>query len=140
MLVSDIMTTDLFTLRPDHKLDLADDIMNWERIRHIPVTQGDNELCGLLTHRDLLQASFSSLAQFSSTEQRALYKEQKVREIMRKNVFTTTPSTDLRQAAATMIDEKVGCLLVVEEGKLVGIITEADFMELAWDVQEKSSS
>jgi CBS domain-containing membrane protein len=140
MKVKDIMTRELFTLGQDHKLDLADDIMNWQRIRHIPVVDQGGTLVGLLTHRDLLRASVSSLANISRQDQRELYQQMTVGDIMRKEAITISPDADLREAAATMIDEKVGCLPVVEGKKLVGIITEADFLTLAWDALGRASS
>jgi CBS domain-containing membrane protein len=137
MKVKDLMTIELFTLRPDHKLDLLDDVMSWQRIRHVPVVDPDNQLIGLVTHRDLLRVSVSSLAGVTRKDQRELYQHIQVGEIMQKDVITVGPEEDLRTAAAKMIDEKVGCLPVVYGGRLIGILTEADFLALAWEALDR---
>lgn len=139
MRVKDLMSKDLFTLRSDHTLDLAEDVMGWQRVRHVPVINAKGELAGLLTHRDILKASVSSLAKLSETDQRELNRKIRIGDIMSKAVHTTTPETDLREAAAVMIDEKIGCLPVVDGKRLVGILTEADFLTLAWEVMGRVS-
>ncbi|HLG20268.1 MAG TPA: CBS domain-containing protein [Bdellovibrionota bacterium] len=139
MRVREIMTKEVFTLRVDHKVDLADDIMNWQRIRHIPVVDAKNHLVGLLTHRDLLKASVSSLARIPLKDQRELYSHILVGDIMHKDIHTTSPDADLRDAAAIMIDDKIGCLPVVEAKKVVGILTEADFLTLAWEAMDRNA-
>ncbi len=133
MKVRDLMTTELFTLRAGHMLGLAEDIMAWQNIRHIPVVDDQNRLVGLLTHRDLLKASLSSFADVPRKEQHELLNHIRVKDIMTKNVASIDPDSDLRTAAALMIDKKIGCLPVVEEEVLVGILTEADFLTLAWE-------
>lgn len=137
MKVKDIMTRELFYLREDDRLDLAKDVMTWQHIRHVPVVNKNKQLVGLLTHRDILNASVSSFAKISDGEQKKLFEFIPIKDIMKKNVLTTTPEADLREAAASMIDNKVGCLPVVEDEKLTGIVTEADFLTLAWDVADK---
>lgn len=133
MKVKEIMTTELVTLRKTHTLDLVEDIMSWQCIRHVPIVDEHDRLVGLVTHRDLLRASISSLAKMSEKDQREIYRTVPVTEIMRTKVSTVTPDTDLRDAAAMMIDEKLGCLPVLDGRRLVGIITEADFLTLAWE-------
>jgi CBS domain-containing membrane protein len=132
MKVRDLMTKDVFTLRSDHKLDLANDIMGWQRIRHIPVVDAMSNLVGLITHRDLLRAAVSSLANISAKEQKQIYGHIRISEVMTPQVATIGPDTNLSEAAAMMIEKKLGCLPVLEGRKLVGIITESDFLTLAW--------
>ena len=139
MKVRDIMTTELFFLTSDQKIDLAGDIMEWHHLRHIPVVGKDRELLGLVTHRDLLRTSISVLAGFPKDEERELQHEITIESVMKKDIQTTTPDTDLRQAASIMIDGKFGCLPVLEGGKLLGIVTEADFLTLAWDTRDAKS-
>ncbi len=133
MRVQDIMTENVFSLRSDHRLDLVDDIMNFQAIRHIPIVDENERLVGLVTHRDLLKATISSLAEISESEQRDIYRGIPVSEVMTTDVVTVTPETTLRRAAAKMIEEKIGCLPVVKDHRLVGIITEADFLKLVWE-------
>jgi CBS domain-containing membrane protein len=132
MKVSDLMSTDLFTLHADQMLGTAEDIMGWQNVRHIPVVEKDR-LVGVVTQRDLLQASLSKLANVSAKERHDLLNRVRVRDVMTKKVITIGPDDDLRDAAALMIDEKIGCLPVIQAKRLVGIITEADFLTLAWD-------
>ncbi|HLG18443.1 MAG TPA: CBS domain-containing protein [Bdellovibrionota bacterium] len=134
--VKDIMTSEVFFVHPDDKLDLAEDLMRWQRIRHVPVVDQSRHVVGMLTHRDLLKAAVSSLARLPKNRQEEIFAHVIVKEIMRKKVLTTTPETDLREVAALMLDTKVGCLPVINhEKRLVGIVTEADFLTLSWDVE-----
>ena len=128
MTVSDLMTSDVEALRDFDTLDVAGALMHLGRIRHLPVTDEQGRLTGLVTHRDLLGAA-SELLQSSGGQ----FDDSKVpvSDIMIREVETVTPDTPALQAAQTMMQYKFGCLPVVEDEKLVGIITEADFVVLA---------
>ena len=130
MRVRDVMSQDVVALSEDDTLDLAEMEMKLARVRHLPVVRED-KLVGLLTHRDLLRASCSAVAELSDAEQKAILRSIPVREVMRRQVVTAEPEDDLRAVGRVMRDGKIGCVPVVEEGTLVGIITEADFLELA---------
>jgi CBS domain-containing membrane protein len=119
MQVRDIMTPDPVTLHEDDSIDLAEKFMSFAHIRHLPVIDDSARLVGLITHRDLLQAF--------ARERRDLTK---ARHIMRTDVKTVPLTADLRQAIDTMLDHKYGCLPVVERHRLMGIVTEADFLKL----------
>ena len=128
--VGDIMTRDLVTLAEDDTLADARRCMERGRIRHLPVVRGE-KLVGLLTHRDILSASFSVFAQVSEEEERRLFAEIPVSELMH-DALSVTPDMSVRDAGRTMRDNRFGCLPVVDQaGRLVGIITEADYLELA---------
>ena len=96
MKAKDIMTTKLFTLKADHKLDLASDVMDWQRIRHVPIVDDSHNLEGLLTHRDLLNASISSLAKMTDKEQREIHEQIPVSTIMKTNMITVSPEDDFK--------------------------------------------
>lgn len=129
LLVRDIMSTDLVTLEENEDLDLADTVMTMARIRHLPVV-ADGCLVGLITHRDLLAAQLSVFAEVTEHESLELNQAISVSEIMRTNIRTVSPDTTVLEAARTMHAKKYGCLPVVDGEKLVGIITDADFLVL----------
>lgn len=119
MFVADLMTKQLRCLRETDDLATAMAAMQELFVRHIPVVDDEGHLSGLVSQRDLL-----------SLEHRKDLGTP-LREIMRTDVATVTSDTPLRTAAETMIYNKYGCLPVVDEDKLVGIITETDFLKLA---------
>ena len=131
MRVRDLMTTDLVTLDADESLLLPDDVMRLGRIRHLPVVAG-KKLVGLVSHRDMLRASVSSLAGLSRDDELTLKRAIPVREVMRRDLLTVGPDDPALVACKLMLERKLGCLPVVdEERNLVGILTEADFVDLA---------
>ena len=128
MQVRDIMTSPVFAVGHRDNLKVVEDLMEWKHVRHLPVIAEDDRLVGLITHRDLLRACVSSIAGISRQEQDALLRGIPVQEIMKAEVLTVGPGTDAREAARTMLDHKIGCLPVVDGKRLVGILTEADFL------------
>jgi CBS domain-containing membrane protein len=128
--VSDLMTTDIFALQDLDTLLTARSVMALAKIRHIPIVDSENSFVGLLTHRDILAAAVSRLAEIDQHEQDELDSGIPIREIMRTGARTVPPDMNLRDAAKILLDNKYGCLPVLDEGKLVGIITEADFLAL----------
>ena len=130
MKVADLMSTDLVTLTEDETLAHAQRCMARGRIRHLPVVR-DGKLTGLVTHRDLLAASFSIFAEVERNEQRRIFDTVRVVEAMHRDVVTVSPTLGVAQAASILLENKYGCLPVVDgEGILVGIVTEADFLRL----------
>jgi CBS domain-containing membrane protein len=130
MKVADIMSTEVITLIEDETLAHARRCMDRGRIRHLPVVHG-RRLVGLVTHRDLLAASFSIFAEVEPAEQRRVFVTVPVAEAMHRDVVTVGPEDSVADAARILLDNKYGCLPVVDEGgRLVGIVTEADFLRL----------
>jgi CBS domain-containing protein/gamma-glutamylcysteine synthetase len=120
--VGQFMATDLFTLRPDDLVDLAASVMDWRHIRHVPVEDEKGGLVGLVTHRALLRLlSGGPLPQSD--------KPLTVREIMVSDPITVSSTTPTLEAMELMRLHKVGCILVVDEDQLVGIVTSFDFLE-----------
>lgn len=128
--VRDLMTESVITLDVDEDLSLAEEVMKLGRIRHLPVVNGDNELVGLITHRDLLRASVSSIAELTEAEDKAVKRSLSAGEIMNEKITTISPNDTALTAAQMMKTDKIGCLPVVDDSQLVGIITEADFLDL----------
>jgi CBS domain-containing membrane protein len=130
MKVSELMSTDLVTLTEDETLAHAQRCMQRGRIRHLPVVRG-RRLVGLITHRDLLSASFSIFAEIEPDEQRRIFVQIPVREVMHRDVTTVRSDLPVADAAHILLESKFGCLPVVGDGdRLEGIVTEADFLRL----------
>ena len=129
--VKDLMTQDLFTVCSDNRLILAHEIMAWARIRHIPVIDANYKLVGLISHRDLLRASVSSLEPLADDKNKRAMKSIPIEKVMKKDVITISPETVVQEAARIMRDAKIGCLPVTDDqDTLLGIITEADLLYL----------
>jgi CBS domain-containing protein len=127
MKVREIMVTELVTLHVDEELSLASDIMNLARIRHLPILEGER-LVGIISQRDLFRASLASVMGYGYAETRDHLKTVSIRDAMVKNVITVTPDTKIVEAGRMMLDRKFGCLPVVEDGRLVGMVTETDIL------------
>ena len=125
--VRDIMARDPTTLGRNDTLDLADDLMNLGRIRHMPVVD-EGSLVGIVSQRDLFRSALVVALGFGRKTQRAVIKTIKVKEIMTEHVITISPDASLKEAARVMIDKKIGCLPVVNGENLIGLITETDIL------------
>jgi CBS domain-containing protein len=128
MLVRDCMTVQVFTIRSDKKLVAVREIMNWAHVRHVPVVDGHGKLIGIVSHRDLLHAAISSAAEVSEVERTRHLWKVAIEPIMRTDVQTIGPDDPVSKAALLMRCSKIGCLPVVADGRLVGIITEYDLL------------
>lgn len=126
--VRDLMTSGVLTLEVGGNLAEASDLMNVHRIRHLPILDDDGALVGLVSQRDLLRGALGGGADLPASIQRAYLRSIPVDEVMIRNVETVEPAVAIRDAAARMIDLKIGSLLVVEGPELVGILTESDFV------------
>ena len=120
--VGQFMSTDLFTVQPDDLIDLAASVMDWRHIRHVPVENEGGRLVGLITHRNLLRLVSTGNCEKSINGMT-------VREVMVPNPVTVSPATPTLEAIKIMREQRIGCLLVVEGGQLVGIVTSYDFLD-----------
>ncbi len=132
----DLMTEDLISLRDTDSLLVAKRVMEEARIRHLPIVDASGAFVGLLTHRDMLSASVSRLAEIDEDTQEEIYDGIPILEVMRTDVAVASPDLPLRQVAEVLLSQKYGCLPVVEEGKLVGILTASDFIRLSLDLMD----
>ena len=130
MTVKDVMTANVTTLKRNEKLTLADDLMNLGRIRHLPVLDDGEELIGIVSQRDLFRGALAQAIGYGQHARRKLLETLLVKEVMTTEPTTTTPETPLADAAQVLMEKKIGCLPVVANGSLVGILTEADFVKL----------
>jgi CBS domain-containing protein len=123
--VGQIMTTDVFTVHPEDLVDLAANLMEWEHLRHVPVEDDEGRVVGILSHRALLRMVGRGLLGTGGARPVA------VREIMRPDPVTATPEMTTLEAIDLMRSKRVASLPVLEDGRLVGIVTEHDFIETA---------
>lgn len=127
MKVKDIMVKEVATLDVEDELSLANDIMRLGRIRHLPVVSGD-QVVGIISERDLFRSSLAQALGYGDKGSREVMKSLRIKDVMVKQVITVPPEMELKDAVALMVERKIGCLPVVEQGKLVGLITETDIL------------
>lgn len=132
VLVKHIMTSPVISLFSEQTLPLADDIMRFKHLRHLPVVDDAGRLVGMVSHRDILRAEISSLLGLSAEERRARQDHVKVSQIMTRDVWTAGPEAFASNAGRLLLDHRFGCLPVVDAaGRLIGIVTERDYLKFA---------
>jgi CBS domain-containing protein len=124
------MSTDLFTVQKDDMLELVADIMNWRKIRYMPVENSKGELVGLVSSRILLR-------EFARNRKEQHEGLMSVKEVMIEKPITVSPETSIMEAMRKMREHKIGCLPVVQGKELVGIITEMDFLRITSRLMER---
>ncbi len=130
MFVKDVMTKNVVCISPEASFFDAMDLMKQKKIRHLPVVKESGEVVGIITEKDLLKASPSQATTLDVWEITSLLSKLKVKQIMKKQVVHVHPNTPIEEAAKIMADNKIGSLVVLEEEKLVGIITETDIFKV----------
>ena len=125
--VREIMMGWPVTLNPSDTLDLANDIIAIGRIRHIPVVE-QGKLVGLLSERDLFGAAATRIFGITNKSRTALLKSTRIKDVMKKNVVTVEPDTPIKDAARVMAEKKIGCVPVVSDGGVVGLVTTTNIL------------
>ncbi|MGD8318257.1 MAG: CBS domain-containing protein [Myxococcales bacterium] len=132
LLVRDIMSQPVKTVGPTSPLRDVIHLMDVHGIRHVPVVEADTgHLLGLISHRDVLRSQEGSLSGAPSDEQMQMNRWIEARWVMTKEVRTVYPDTTALEAARLLRSHGYGCVPVVEHGKLLGMLTEADFVDYA---------
>ncbi len=126
--VGQFMTTDVFTLNEDDIIDLAANVMEWQRIRHIPVENDDHQLVGMVTYRSMISTLNNIIAKNLD------HANVSVSDIMDREVITATTEMSSIEAIELMHNNNLSCLPVVEKSKLAGIVTEFDFTRIALEL------
>jgi len=124
--VEEFMQTDLFTVSKDDLIELVAKLMDWKKIRYMPVEDQKGNICGLITSRLLLR--FYSQKGISIKEGN---KQHTVEDIMISSPIVIEPGKSIIEALHIMREKKIGCLPVVTDGELIGIITEMDFLRIS---------
>lgn len=130
MLVKDRMTPNPICGRPDMPVAEAQTLMQQHRFRHLPILDENGKLVGLVTQRSLIQAIPSGMKSVSPAAINYALAKIKAHHVMVKNVITIGEDVALEEAARIMADKKIGCLPVVRDGKLVGIISDNDIFDV----------
>jgi len=128
--VREIMQCKIVTISAEERLSTVEDIMRLGGVRHIPVVRG-GALVGVVTERDLLRASLSSLNEKGADTRRAFLHAVVIARVMSAPAVVIAPDAGVREAARVMAERKIGCLPVVEGGEagaLIGLITETDVL------------
>ena len=129
-----IMSTNVITVPLTATLAEARSLMQKNRFHHLPVVNDSGDFVGLLTQTDVLAATDSILR---DAENRLRAKSIPIEDVMVRNVVTISPDASVRQAALFLEKYRIGCLPVVTDGKLVGIITDTDFVAVAINLLEQ---
>lgn len=133
--VSDMMTPHPHTLTSTHTLADAKRLMDDKGIHHVPITDKDNHLVGLVSQRDILSAQESSLEQIRKSSFISAL-DIPLEKCMHQNLSSVEKHAGLKEAATYMQKHKIGCLPVLHHNKLVGIITDSDFVSIAINLLE----
>jgi acetoin utilization protein AcuB len=129
MIVARRMKRDPVFVDEGDSMKRAMDLLRDNQIRHLPVLKGGEKLVGILSERDIRQASPSAATALEIREIYYLLDKVKVRQIMTRRLYTISSSASIEEAALLLREKKIGCLPVVDGGKLVGILTETDIID-----------
>ena len=125
--IRDIMSEKMVTISESDTLSTVEDIMTLGRVRHMPVVHA-GKLVGVVSERDLLRTSLSNLTEFGSEERRLFLHAVEIARVMSAPPITIAPDATVEEAAQVMADRKIGCLPVLEDDQLLGIVTETDVL------------
>jgi CBS domain-containing protein len=122
------MSTELVTLRRDESVKLAKDVSHLGRIGHLPVVEGET-VVGIVSLQDVLEVSLTPLMHGEKV-QRIFLEGVSVESVMSTPPTTISPDASIQEAAQLMVEKRIGCLPVVEHGRLVGLVTETDILRI----------
>jgi CBS domain-containing membrane protein len=135
--IEEFMTPEPYTLRESDSINDAWEIMIGKHVRHIPVTDKENHLLGLVTQRDVLAATDPAAIRDAKNASHEVKSDVTLSDIMIRDVAVIHKEDSLRQAALYLQAHKYGCLPVILDDRLVGIITDSDFIEIAINLLEQ---
>jgi len=130
MLVKDRMTPDPITITTDTSLKEALDLIRSKPFRHLPVLDENGKLVGIVTEKSLVYASPTPTTTLSVFEVDYILSRTKIEQIVHDPVITVRPDLPIEEAARVMVDHRIGCLPVVEDDKLIGIISDTDIFRV----------
>ena len=130
MIIERRMTKNPVTINPEASVVEASELMKKEKVHRLPVLDRDKNLIGVISEKDILFATPSPASSLSIHEMAYLLSKLTVRKLMTKNPVTISRTTTVEEAARLMVDQDLSCLPVVEEGKLVGIVSKSDMFKI----------
>ena len=130
MIIERRMTKNPVTIYPEASVVEASDLMKKEKVHRLPVLDKDKNLVGVISEKDILFATPSPASSLSIHEMAYLLSKLTVKKIMSKNPVTISKDTPVEEAARLMVDQDLSCLPVVEEGKLIGIVSKSDMFKI----------
>ncbi len=130
MIIERRMTKDPVVCAPDMSIQDAADLMKKEHVHRLPVLDKSGKLIGVISEKDILKAAPSPASTLSAYETNYLLAKLTVKKIMSRNPVTISKDTTVEDAATLMIDQDLSCLPVLEEGKLVGIVSKSDLFKM----------
>lgn len=125
--VREIMIASPVTLKPNDSLKLASELISLARLRHIPIVD-NGKLLGVVSERDLMARAAERIFNPKSRSRSALLNVVMLKEVMQRRVITVEPETSIQEAAHLMAERKIGCLPVLNDGNLVGLVTTTDML------------
>lgn len=128
MKISELMAKNPVAASTEDSVSKASQLMKDKRIRHLPILDEKGTVVGIMTDRDLKRASASDATLLEVHELLYLLNKLRLSDVMTKNPVTVSSESDVKAAAGLMVQNKIGCLPVVESGKLVGILSETDIL------------
>ncbi len=133
------MSRKVVSISADDNLRIVDEIMQLGRVRHLPVVRR-GKLVGVVSQRDLLHASLSNVMGLAAEEQTLFLEGVNISQVMSSPPVSIGPEAPVQEAARIMAERKIGCLPVIEDGKLAGIVTETDLLGYFAGVPAASAS
>ena len=130
MTVKDLMSEKVATVARKDTVEIADGVMTMGRIRHLPVMEG-TEVVGILSQRDLFRSALGAALAFGIQRPQEILRMLEVGDVMTTPPVTISPEAAVQDAARAMEERRIGCLPVVENGRLVGILTDTDILRYA---------
>jgi acetoin utilization protein AcuB len=134
MFVSDWMTKKVYKVTQNDNVSDAIKLLKEKKVKHLPVVKDGNKIVGILSDRDIKDYTPSKVSTFDIHELNYILFTTKVSKIMVKDVLTAAPDMPIEEAAMTMYDKNIGCLPVVDNDKLIGIISDKDLFRVLVDI------
>lgn len=134
MYVEKIMTREVITVREDTRLPRMSELMEGKRLRHLPVVDAQGAVLGIVSHRDLQKAAPSAITTLDRGEVNYLLDRITAGKIMHRKVVSCSSDTLVEQAGCLMREHRIGCLPVVDSGRLVGIVSAVDLVDFFLDI------